>query len=410
MAMSGHGSASSASAAEGAEPPAADVTLEPGDLLPEPVWSSGLPASLIGPVEWRPLAGLKPYAARFIEIPSFRGTPSWEMLRQLLKESGVRDPLLILPDGRVVDGVHRLELARLLGLPEVPVRVLALPEPSSDHERLQLETTRAALDAGRRRIGTPDLRRLVLELTQAEVRYRVVNQRAANLRRGTTAGSGPGVPTQRERGRAVGMSERAVRQLDRLVREAPPDLVDAVRAGAVSLKQADRWLAARRASQVPTGTVRARETGDGRADEESIGIPTAAARSPQDDAAIEPVQPHSNGGSPITAGSATAPVEGSAASRARAEKRSNPPADREEREAGSPNPPATASPESPAVEAFIAICRAFEAATRDFLRDTAHWTGERREQRTLTIWQGLRQLEEQLDWMESAAEVEPVEA
>ena len=153
MAMSGHGSASSASAAEGAEPPAADVTLEPGDLLPEPVWSSGLPASLIGPVEWRPLAGLKPYAARFIEIPSFRGTPSWEMLRQLLKESGVRDPVLILPDGRVVDGVHRLELARLLGLPEVPVRVLALPEPSSDHERLQLETTRAALDAGRRRIG-----------------------------------------------------------------------------------------------------------------------------------------------------------------------------------------------------------------------------------------------------------------
>ena len=47
MAMSGHGSASSASAAEGAEPPAADVTLEPGDLLPEPVWSSGK-ASTIG--------------------------------------------------------------------------------------------------------------------------------------------------------------------------------------------------------------------------------------------------------------------------------------------------------------------------------------------------------------------------
>jgi len=119
MAMSGHGSASSASAAEGAEPPAADVTLEPGDLLPEPVWSSGLPASLIGPVEWRPLAGLKPYAARFIEIPSFRGTPSWEMLRQLLKESGVRDPLLILPDGRVVDGVHACS-SRPRGPPSMP--------------------------------------------------------------------------------------------------------------------------------------------------------------------------------------------------------------------------------------------------------------------------------------------------
>jgi hypothetical protein len=40
------------------------------------------------------------------------------MLRQLLKESGVRDPPLILPDGCVVDGVHRLELARMLGLAE----------------------------------------------------------------------------------------------------------------------------------------------------------------------------------------------------------------------------------------------------------------------------------------------------
>jgi hypothetical protein len=202
MAISGHGSASPALAAEGAEPPATGVTpiadpqgiVEPGALLPEPVWSWGLPARLMGPVEWRPLEGPKPYAPRFIEIPSFRGTPSWEMLRQLLNESGVRDPLLILPDGRVVDGVHRLELARILGLPEVLVRVIDLPEQISDHDRLRLETTRAALDAGRRRIAAPDLRRLVLELTQAEVKLRLVNQRAANLRQSALAGSGPSSP------------------------------------------------------------------------------------------------------------------------------------------------------------------------------------------------------------------------
>ena len=378
-------------------------TGEPGDPLPQPVWSSGLPATLMGPVEWRPLAGLKPYASRFIEIPSFRGTPSWEMLRQLLKESGVRDPLLILPDGCVVDGVHRLELARVLDLPEVPVRVVSLPERASEHDHLQLETTRAALDAGRRRIDAPDLRRLVLELTQAEVRLRVVNQRAANLRRGAIAGSGPLVPTQRERGRGVGMSERAVRRLDRIVKAAPPDVVDAVRAGTVSLKHAERRLVERPAGQVPTGPVRARDIGDGRVGGEHTGMPRAGDRPSRHDRVLEPVEPPAHAGSPTT------PVEGSAA-RARVARGPTRAADQEELGTGAANPVATSpSPAPPAVEAFMATCRAFEAATRDFLRDTAHWTGERREQRTLTIWHGLRQLEEQLDWMESAAEVEPAE-
>jgi hypothetical protein len=93
-----------------------------------------------------------------------------------------------------VDGVHRLELARILGWPELPVREIDLPVRALDHDRLQLETPRAALEAGRRRIAAPALRRLVPEPTQAKVRCRVVNQRAANLRRGALAGSGPVVP------------------------------------------------------------------------------------------------------------------------------------------------------------------------------------------------------------------------
>ena len=239
---------------------------EPGEVIPIPIWASGLSADRIGPIQWRPVAALTPYAPRFIEIPSFRGAPSWEMLRQLLKESGVRDPLLVLPDGRVVDGVHRLELARMLGLAEVPVRIVDVAEPCPDSDRMQLETTRAALDAGRRRIDPPQLRRLVLDLTQAEVQLRAVNRSAANLRRGRAAGAGPTVPTQRERGQAVGMSARAVRRLDRIVREAPPDLLDAVRTGTLSAKAADRRLAGSGAGQVPSGPVRARETradGDG---------------------------------------------------------------------------------------------------------------------------------------------------
>ncbi len=224
---------------------------EPGEVIPIPIWASGLSADRIGPIQWRPVAALTPYAPRFIEIPSFRGAPSWEMLRQLLKESGVRDPLLVLPDGRVVDGVHRLELARMLGLAEVPVRIVDVAEPCPDSDRMQLETTRAALDAGRRRIDPSHLRRLVLDLTQAEVQLRAVNRRAANLRRGRVAGAGPSVPTQRERGQAVGMSARAVRRLDRIVRDAPADLLDAVRTGTLSAKVADRRLARVRSRSRP---------------------------------------------------------------------------------------------------------------------------------------------------------------
>ena len=58
----------------------------------------------------------------------------------------------------------------------------------------------------------------------------------------------------------------------------------------------------------------------------------------------------------------------------------------------------------------MAVCRRLQEVTRDFVQETAHWTGERREQRNLTIWQGIRQLEEHLDWMEAAGETRPGEA
>lgn len=333
-----------------------------------PVWSAGVSADRVGPIQWRSIAGLRPYAPRFIELPSFRGTPSWEMLRQLLKESGVRDPFLVLPDGRVLDGVHRLELARALGLTEVPVRVVDVPEPCSESERMQLETTLAALDAGRRHIDPPRLRRLMLDVTQAELQLRLVNRRTANLRRGRVAGSGPTVPTQRERGRAVGMSERAVRRLDRIARDAPPDVLDAVRAGTLSVKAADRRLARPGLGHVPTGPVRARVA-----------------------------QPASDGGPGTT----------------------NPVAADGPREIGAvpghgeglgehrTTPAASLPPIAPAVESFMAVCRALHEATRDFIRETARWTGERREQRNLTIWQGIRQLEEHLEWMEDSGDARP---
>jgi ParB/Sulfiredoxin domain len=380
--------------------PAADAAI---DLVPAPVWSSGLSADRIGPVQWWSVSGLRPYAPHFIEIPSFRGSPSWQMLRQLLKESGVRDPLLVLPDGRVVDGVHRLELARALGLSEVPVRVVDLPENCSVSDRMQLETTRAALDAGRRRIDPPHLRRLVLDLTQAEVQLRAVNRRAANLRRGRVAGAGPSVPTQRERGQAVGMSARAVRRLDRIAREAPADLLNAVRTGTLSPKAADRRLAPSEAAHVPTGPVRAREMRAGGDGEPGKDEPVAADPPRGIGSGLRSVTPQASPGSTTPVGDAEPerrvptlagrPVVG------------EPPGESPTDAAG-----ASAPSSSPAVEAFMAACRSLQEVTRDFVQETAHWIGERREQRNLTIWQGIRQLEEHLDWMEAAGETRPGEA
>jgi ParB-like chromosome segregation protein Spo0J len=369
----------------------------PDDLLPEPVWSSGLPVGLIGPVEWRPVAGLKPYASRFIELPSFRGTPSWAMLRQLLQESGVRDPLLILPDGRVIDGVHRLELAQALGLGEVPVRVVRVPDRLSEADRMQLETTRATLDAGRRRLGPPQLRRLLLELTQAEVQLDVVNDRTSNLRRGRLPGLGPIVPTQRERARAVGLSERAVRQLDRIVRKAPPEIVDAVRAGTLSAQTAERRLGHGGRNRIPTGTVRARESPvDPRPGETGIdgrASPTAAQGI---DGAPRRPEPPALFDTPALTGASPSGIEGPAVPETNAARPGPRPAD------GPGDLPGPSTPRlPPAVEAFMALCRELETATRQFRQETAHWTGERRTQRDLTIWQGIQQLEEQLEWMES---------
>jgi ParB-like chromosome segregation protein Spo0J len=370
---------------------------EPGDALPEPVWSSGLPADLIGPVEWRPVVGLKPYTPRFIEVPSFRGTPGWAMLRQLLRESGVRDPLLILPDGRVIDGVHRLELARALGLAEVPTRVVRLPERLSEAERLQLETTRATLNAGRRRLGPPELRSLLLQLTQAEAQLDVMNDRTANLRRGRLPGPGPAVPTQRERAQAVGLSERTVRQLDRIVREAPPDVVAAVRDGTLSAKAAERRLGPAAESQLPTGTVRARENpADRPASEAGVGGHVSPAGTQEIDAAPRLSGTPGNHEPPAPAAASLSPVEDTAVPVARAA------TPRTSTGTGPGDAPESArSRLPPAVEAFMALCRELEAATRQFRQETAHWTGERRRQRDLTIWQGIQQLEEQLEWMES---------
>jgi hypothetical protein len=55
-----------------------------------------------------------------------------------------------------------------------------------------------------------------------------------------------------------------------------------------------------------------------------------------------------------------------------------------------------------AVQAFLALCDELDAATARFRRETARWTGERRLQRRLMIWQMSQHLSEQFEWMQAA--------
>jgi hypothetical protein len=340
------------------------------------VWALGLAADAVGPLEWWPPKRLKPYTPLHVKLPTFRGTPSWAILQQLVKESGVREPLLVLPDGRVVDGVHRLELARVLGLPEVPVRVLTVPKPLRDEDRIQLETTLTVLAVGRRHIAPSRVQGLLLGLTQAELGAGVLNRGVANLRRGRAPAPGPEGPTQRALAASAGVSDRTARRLVRVGRDGPEELRRAVASGDVSVKEADRRLAAARADRPPSGPL----------------ILRALPKVP--DHGGEP-RPPSDGGHPtssaVTTGASRGPAIVTAAPRPAASVSG----------AGAPTVPA--APSLPgAVQAFLAVCHELDAATERFRRETVHWTGERRAQRRLTIWQTAEHLNEQLEWMQGA--------
>ena len=349
------------------------------ESFPCSVWALGLAADAVGPLEWWSPKRLKPYAPRHVTVPTFRGTPSWAILHHLVQESGVREPLLILPDGQVVDGVHRLELAKALGLPEVPVRVLAVPQLIRDEDRLPLETVLAVLAVGRRHIAPARVPGILLGLTEAELAAGLVNRGVANLRRGRTPAPGPQGPTQRALADSTGVSDRTIRRLVRVGREGPDHLRRAVASGEISVKEADRQLAAVKTDRPPGGPLilRAPPTATiGRDHPELPGDAGGQASSQETTGASGPpaiVTP-----APLPA------VNGSGA--------------------GSPTVPAV-PPLPAAVQAFLAVCHELDAATERFRRETAHWTGERRAQRHLTIRQMVQHLSEQLDWMQAAEEI-----
>lgn len=69
-----------------------------------------LPTKLLN-TEWPPNGGLKPGNSRF------------DKLFYSIKEGGIKEPLTINRRWIVIDGNHRLSVARILGIEEVEVQV-----------------------------------------------------------------------------------------------------------------------------------------------------------------------------------------------------------------------------------------------------------------------------------------------
>jgi hypothetical protein len=84
----------------------------------------------LGPIDTRSCQALRPVARPGIDLPRL-SDDEFAVLLESVRAHGVRDPLLITPDGGVVDGQARLRAARLAEIAEVPVRVLDAPSPEA---------------------------------------------------------------------------------------------------------------------------------------------------------------------------------------------------------------------------------------------------------------------------------------
>jgi hypothetical protein len=167
-------------------------------------------------------------------------------LRDDLVAHGLRHPLTILPDGRVIDGGHRLDLAGELGLDPVPVRVAQLPLPLTEADQLRIETFAVSEAIGRRQLTRHQITSLLLGLEVAMVEGAALDRRThrlANLRRGRTPGvASRTAPTIDALARATGLSARRIGQLLTIAHRGTPELRAAVGRGEQSVWSAYRQI------------------------------------------------------------------------------------------------------------------------------------------------------------------------
>lgn len=173
-----------------------------------------------------------------------------EQMAADVERRGIVTPLDILADGTVLDGRTRLSIARVLGLGEVPVRVVETDDPFDF-------MVRAAFM--RRDLKPSQRAALALELPE----YRVAKEKAAERQsHGQTAphrtlsvdvrkASEPPVHAATVAAEVAGVSTSYVEKAD-YVRQRDPDLFEQVKAGEVTVDAAKKAVKAREEQVPPT--------------------------------------------------------------------------------------------------------------------------------------------------------------
>jgi hypothetical protein len=230
--------------------PSADPGLRDGPLAEASPPSDSGPADILGftarelgPVETRAPGDLRPYRARWVWPPRFRDRATWQHLRQDIARHGVRTPLTILPDGDVIDGGHRLELARELGLASVPVRLVHVSLPLDDVERLRIETGAVWEAVARRQLDPTEIDATLLDLHRAWAEGEARPPQGTPDPRDPAAAAAPArKPTAGELAEHFGVSPRHVERVARVARLGSRTLHAQIRAGEMSVTEADRLL------------------------------------------------------------------------------------------------------------------------------------------------------------------------
>ena len=198
-----------------------------------------------GQVRWVPPDELEVHPAARLVPPLSSGELAG--LRADIAASGVAEPVCLGQDGRVVDGRHRLAVARELGLPKIPVLPAICPLGGEAEYALRSALHRRSLSLDQRAVVAHRL----AEVRGAERRResaRVASQvRWGDPSRTALIRDASRPPDSRTlAARELGVSERRLRLARELAQQAP-DLVAQVEAGKLPLLVATAQVERRRA-------------------------------------------------------------------------------------------------------------------------------------------------------------------
>ncbi len=198
-----------------------------------------------GPVAERPTEELTPFLFRTVPVPEPEGDDD-ARLHDSIRAHGVTTPLMILADGRVINGRARLRHAKALGFTTVPARQLLTPVTD-----LEIEIFSARLALATRHLTPVQLFTMLHALSELQRERAEAGKRPRGRPRKaglTTVSADLSKNQKRKRtdtliGQAIGAGSTNVFKLQAIKERGSPDLFERVRRQELSIDAAYRALA-----------------------------------------------------------------------------------------------------------------------------------------------------------------------